>query len=129
MDWFTKQNAKRVLNAVIVTLAIAATFHLTLVSIMAVYQRTMAYLNPLDFLGVSILLPEYRDSRIAAGIGWLILIMLFGAVLLVRARYHVYITIIKDSRVGTRVLNTSYKVRDIFNTKSVKPPKTTKKQK
>lgn len=101
VQFINKENTRKALIALVATLATAAVFHLTLVSIMAIYKHSLAYLNPLDFLGVSILLPQYRDSRTAAGLGWLTLVILFFCILYIGARYHIYVALIRDSKVGS----------------------------
>lgn len=98
MQFFSKESLTKILNALIVTFAISALFHLALVTVVALAKQDMSYLNPLDFLGVSILLPQYRNSQLVAGLGWLVLISLFMVILTVRIRYHWYVTFIKDNR-------------------------------
>ena len=116
MQFFSKESLTKILNALIVTFAISALFHLALVTVVALAKQDMTYLNPLDFLGVSILLPQYRNSQFAAGMGWLVLISLFMVILTVRIRYHYYVTFIKENRwraqIKDKAENLSKKLRE-----------------
>jgi hypothetical protein len=107
MKFFNKEFFTKILNALIVTFAISALFHLTLVTLVSLAKRDIAYLNPLDFLGVSILLPQYRNSTLAAGLGWLVLVALFMVILLVRIKYHWYVSFIKENRWHARIKDTA----------------------
>lgn len=111
---FTQENLKKAINALVVTFAIAALFHLTTVTAVAIYQHSLSYLNPLDFLGVSILFPQYRESRLVAGFGWLVLVMLFFFILLIRVRYHVYVALMRETKVGKRISKVSYGLKAVL---------------
>lgn len=89
---------KKLVQSLLITIAIAATIHICIVGIMALVKQSISYINPLDFLGISYVIPEYRESRTAALIGWLVLLSLFGGVLYVSIHYHLYLSVIRDSR-------------------------------
>ncbi len=91
----------------VITFAFAAMCHLLLVAVVALAKRDMGYLNPLDFLGISILFPEYRESKMVASIGWAALSLLFLTILYLRVHYHVYVAIIRESKVGRRLTKTT----------------------
>jgi len=116
MQFFSKESLTKFLNALVVTFAISALFHLALVTLVALAKQDMSYLNPLDFLGVSILLPQYRNSQLVAGMGWLVLITLFVIILLIRIKYHWYVTFIKENKwrahIKDRAENLSKKFRE-----------------
>lgn len=111
MRLFSRENLKRAFNALVVTMAFAAMFHLLLVSVAALIKHSMSYLNPLDFLGISILLPQYRDSTVVAAVGWLILSALFFFILYMRLHYHVYVAVVRESRLGVQITTTTRKLR------------------
>ena len=92
------KNITKAFNAMVITFAFAAMCHLLLVTIVALAKRDVTYLNPLDFLGVSILFPHLRNSLLVTAIGWLILALLFFAVLYVRIHYHLYVAVIKERK-------------------------------
>ena len=97
MQILNKKNLTRAFYALVTTLALAAVFHLLLVAVVALAKRYMSYLNPLDFLGISILFPDYRYSMVASGIGWFVLAILFFTILYIRIHYHLYVAIIRES--------------------------------
>jgi hypothetical protein len=99
---FARFPARTLFQSLLTTIAIAATFHLFIVSIVAVIKRSISYINPLDFLGLSTVFPEYRTSRIAALGGWLILMGVFFGVLYVTIHYHLYLSIIQESKMHKR---------------------------
>lgn len=117
MQFFNKEFFTKILNALIVTFAISALFHLALVASVALAKQDMAYLNPLDFLGISILLPQYRNSQLVAGMGWLVLVTLFMITLLVRIKYHWYVTFIKENRWHARIKDTAGNLSKKFRDK------------
>lgn len=116
MQFFNKESLTKILNALIVTFAISALFHLALVTSVALVKRDIAYINPLDFLGISIMLPQYRESQMVAGVGWLILISLFFVILIVRLKYHWYVTFMRDNpwhaSIKQKTKNLSKKLRE-----------------
>lgn len=111
VQFINKKNAAKAFNAMVITFAFAAMCHLMLVAFVAVAKQDMGYLNPLDFLGISILFPTYRESRMVAGIGWLALALLFLTILYIRIHYHVYVAIIRESKVGRRFSKTTKDLR------------------
>ena len=97
MKFVSKDLLDKAFNALIVTMAVAASFHLALVTFVAVIQRDISYVNPLDFLGISILLPEYRESMLVATVGWIVLIALFFTILYIRIHFQLYVAIIREN--------------------------------
>ena len=93
-----KKNITKAFNAMVITFAFSAMCHLLLVTIVALAKRDVTYLNPLDFLGVSILFPHLRNSMLVTAVGWLILALLFFTVLYVRIHYHLYVAIIREQK-------------------------------
>jgi hypothetical protein len=98
-------------NALLLTLSIAATCHLALVIAMAIKERNISYVNPLDFLGVSILLPQYRDSTSVAILGWIVLIAFYLTILFIRARYHIYLALIREHPIHRHLTKTTEKIK------------------
>ncbi len=82
----------------VITFAFAAMCHLLLVTVVALAKRNVTYLNPLDFLGVSILYPHFRESMFVTAIGWLILAMLFFTVMYIHIHFHLYVAIIRERK-------------------------------
>ncbi len=105
------------INTLLLTLSIVALCHLVLVGVMAIKERNVSYINPLDFLGVSILLPQYRGSTSVAIAGWLVLIAFYLIILFVRARYHIYLALIREGvvrrtiKAASETIKTSLKPR------------------
>lgn len=111
MNLFSKDNLSKIFNALIVTFAFAAMCHLLLVFAVSVIKRDISYINPLDFLGVSILLPQYRESAAVAAAGWLTLIALFFMVLYIRHHYHIYVAIVSESWFMREIQKTKKRVK------------------
>lgn len=106
----TKDYLRKVVYAVVMTLAVAASFHLLLVTVMAIVKQSISYINPLDFLGLSILWPQYRESTEVAAIGWLVLIALFGVILYIRIHYKLYVAIIRETKVAQTINSVRTKI-------------------
>ena len=119
MKLFRKQNFTGAFNALVITFAFAAMFHLILVAVVSLVKHDMSFLNPLDFLGVSILYPHYRNSQLWAGIGWTTLAVLFFTVLYLRIHYHLYIAIIKESVVGKKFTDAKKNITKIVTEKII----------
>lgn len=107
MNLFSKENQAKIFNALVVTFAFAAMCHLLLVTVVTIIKQDISYINPLDFLGVSILLPQYRESTTVAAGGWLALSLLFFAVLYIRIHYHLYVAIIRENKLRDRITKTT----------------------
>lgn len=107
VQFINKKNTAKAFNAMVITFAFAAMCHLLLVAVVALAKRDMGYLNPLDFLGISILFPAYRESKMVAGIGWAALSLLFLTILYLRVHYRVYVAIIRESKAGQRLSQTT----------------------
>ena len=115
MNLFSKENPTKIFNALVVTFAFAAMCHLLLVTVVAIIKQDISYINPLDFLGVSIMLPQYREStKVAAG-GWLVLSLLFLTILYIRVHYHLYVAIVSESRLIKELARTTKKLRSTVN--------------
>ncbi len=112
MRFLNKENFQKALNALVVTIAFSAICHLLLVSAVAIIRKDISYVNPLDFLGISILLPQYRESAMVAAIGWLALIILFFVILFVRVHYNVYVSFIRESPLAALVTETTKRLRE-----------------
>lgn len=95
----------------VITFAFAAMCHLLLVTIVAVAKRNVSYLNPLDFLGVSILFPHLRNSMTVTAVGWLILALLFFTVMYIHIHFHLYVAIMRESRIARHAQSTSKKLK------------------
>lgn len=108
---FRKELFGAYVNALLLTLSIAACCHLALVTVVAIAERDISYINPLDFLGISILLPQYRDSTSVAIVGWLVLIAFYFIILFVRARYHIYLTLIREHPIHRHLTKTTEKIK------------------
>ena len=96
MKIIKKEIFTKAFGGMVITFAFAALCHLLLVVIVSILKRDISYLNPLDFLGVSILYPHLRNSMFVTAIGWVILSVLFFTIMYVRVHYHLYIAIIRD---------------------------------
>lgn len=83
-----------------------------LVTSMAIVKQRLSYLNPLDFLGISMLIPKYRDSLVVTGIGWLILVALFFIFLYIHIHYHVYVAVIREARWRSRLADKTKKISE-----------------
>lgn len=90
---------RKIWQALLITMAIAATIHLCIVGLVALVKQSVSYINPLDFLGISYVIPQYRESSMAALIGWIILVSLFFGVLYASIHYQFYLSIIRESKV------------------------------
>lgn len=127
MRFFNKQSSSKIFNALVVTFAFAAMCHLVLVTVVALVKRDISYVNPLDFLGISILLPQYRESTAVAAAGWLALLALFFVILYVRHHHHLYIAIIRENRFATQITQTTQKIREKVIKTTPAPAKKPKK--
>ncbi len=94
--------AHKILQAFVVTMTIAVVFHLSAIFITAFIKRDITYINPMEFLGLAAVFPNYRESAAAAVIGWLVIAGVFGTVLYLSVHYNVYLSLIKESKVGKR---------------------------
>ena len=113
MRKISKDLTEKAFNALIVTFAVAASFHLLLVGFVAIIKADISYVNPLDFLGISILLPEYRESTAVAAGGWVALAILFFTILYIRIHYHLYVAIIRENwlvRTTTKLSETTKRI-------------------
>lgn len=115
MKFLNKETNTKILNALLATIAISAIFHLVLVSVVAIVKRDISYVNPLDFLGISILLPQYRESTSVAALGWIILILLYFGILFIRMHYHLYVAIIRETKLANQLAQTTRSLRDKVN--------------
>jgi hypothetical protein len=106
-----EQTIKRLWQTLLITMAAAATFHLIIVAITAGYKHDMGFLNPLDFLGLSVVFPQYRNSQTAAGFGWLALTALFFGILYIGFHYHLYLAIIRDSKVVKQITKVTSRLK------------------
>ena len=111
MNLFSKENPTKIFNALVVTFAFAAMCHLLLVTVVAIIKQDISYINPLDFLGVSIMLPQYRESTAVAAGGWVALSLLFFVVLYIRVHYHLYVAIIRENKLRDRITKTTKKLK------------------
>ena len=119
MKIFQSELFRKGIQALVITMSLAVIFHLCIVTITSIIKHDVSYLNPLDFLGLSIVFPQYRESHAAAAAGWLALTSLFFGVLYIGFHYHLYVSIIKESRVGQKLSEVTARLT----------PKTSKKKK
>lgn len=75
-----KHIATTMLLTMVFTMFIGATFHLTIVGIFAVIRTDFSLINPIDFLGLTTIAPELRNSSTALLMGWLVLVILYWIV-------------------------------------------------
>lgn len=113
MKFITKELIEKAFNALIVTMALAASFHLALVGFVAIVKADYSYINPLDFLGISILLPEYRESTAVAAGGWAVLIALFFTILYIRIHFQLYVAVIRENWLVRTSSKISEKTKEI----------------
>ncbi len=66
------------LKALVLTMFCAAFFHMIVIFFVAITTGNFAYLNPLSFLGISIIAPE-TPSQTTTLFGWMALCLLFVA--------------------------------------------------
>lgn len=103
--------AKKIWQTLLITLSLAACFHLIIATITAIIQQNLDYLNPLDFLGLSAIFPQYRTSAVAAAGGWAILVAVFLVIFYISLHYHLYLSIIRESKVGKKITEVSHKLQ------------------
>jgi len=65
------------LKALILTMFLAAFFHMILLMILTVTHGDLKYMNPLTFLGITIFRPDLQNSHYWLWMGWALLILLF----------------------------------------------------
>ena len=94
----------KVLEAFAITITIAGVVHLIAAGITAIIKHHISYINPLEFLGLSYLFPQYINSFKATVICWIILIIIFTCVLIIAINKHIYISIIRERRENIKTL-------------------------
>jgi uncharacterized membrane protein len=72
----------------VVTMFVAALFHLVLLFVVAALRGNSSILNPVEFLGISYVAPSLSSSRQAMLISWLGLILLYLIVLKIALNLH-----------------------------------------
>lgn len=112
MNLFSKENQAKIFNALVVTFAFSAMCHLLLVTVVAIIKQDVSYINPLDFLGISIMLPQYRESTAVAAGGWVALSLLFFVILYIRVHYHLYVAIIRENKFRDRITKTTKYIKE-----------------
>jgi hypothetical protein len=65
------------LKALVLTMFLSAGFHMFLLIILSIVHGDIKYLNPLSFLGITILRPDLKDSEFWLFMGWAFLVLLF----------------------------------------------------
>jgi hypothetical protein len=88
-----KHVVKKLLSVLAFTILVSALFHLAFVGVMAFLKRDISYINPLDFLGVTTAMPQYRDSATATIVGWAVLVVLFFVLYYFYSHFRVYTSI------------------------------------
>ena len=102
---------RKIVQAFLITMTVAVVFHLVVVSITAIIKRHISYLNPLDFLGLSIVWPQYRDSPVAAFSGWMVIFVIFGVTFYLTTHYHLYLALIRETKVGKKFTQVTNKLQ------------------
>lgn len=62
------------------TFFLGATFHLALVSVLALIRSDSSLLNPIEFLGLHYLFPSLAESSTALLLSWLVLVVVYWIV-------------------------------------------------
>ncbi len=109
---------KKIVQAMLITISCAAIFHIILVSITSIIRRDVSYINPLDFLGLSIIFPQYRNMPSVALGGWLALIALYFILLYISIRFNLYVSIIREHPLVKRLSETSKKLQQTMREQS-----------
>jgi hypothetical protein len=86
----------RGLNALAATMLIAATVHLSISFIASLVSQNNIYINPIEFLGLGFILPQYLHSTAASALAWAILIGIFFVMFVL----HAYLFIAVSIRTG-----------------------------
>jgi hypothetical protein len=88
----------RVLNALAATILIVAGVHLGVALISFLVTRQIDYVNPIDFLGFSLVWPKYLHSETATLIAWLFLLLAFAFVFIVHGRLRISVAITRKPK-------------------------------
>lgn len=94
-----KKFAHKALHALILTIFIGGSFHLILVFVSAFVRGNHESINPVNFLGISLVAPELARSRTVFIITWVVLILLFLTCLYILIHSRKYIALITTNRV------------------------------
>ena len=94
-----KKFARKTLHALILTIFIGGSFHLVLVFVSAFVRGNHESVNPVNFLGISLVAPELAHSKPVFIITWALLILLFLACLYILIHSQKYIALITSNRV------------------------------
>jgi len=94
-----KKFARKTLHALILTIFIGGSFHLVLVFVSAFVRGNNESINPVNFLGISLVAPELAHSQKVFAITWALLILLFLVCLYLLIHSQKYIALITSNKV------------------------------
>lgn len=103
------------MQAALITMSAAASFHLILVGVVAILQRDISYINPLDFLGLSIIWPQYRDIGWVALGGWAALLIAYLSVVYISIRFQLYLSVIREHPLIKKLSESSRKLQETIH--------------
>lgn len=73
-------------RATLITVVLSALLHLTLIFVAYVQTNNVELINPVVFLGLDTVAPQYIHSALAVGIGWAALILAGSLIFLYRSK-------------------------------------------
>jgi hypothetical protein len=100
---FISKLVGRGLNALAATMLISACIHLSIAVISFFITQRIEYVNPIDFLGFSLVWPQYLHSEMAAGIAWLFLIVAFFIIFCVHEKLQISVSVTRRERAPAKV--------------------------
>src|SRR5258708_32120774 len=101
----TKNTIRKSFKVLLLTITVAAIFHLLIITITAVIKHKLSYVNPLDFLGLNTILPKYENSMTATTMGWSSLVALFCNLHYLYARFYTFKIRIKSYYLTKKIAN------------------------
>jgi ABC-type branched-subunit amino acid transport system permease subunit len=77
---------QNILVALIATMITSASLHIAIVTVKSITNKNISYLNPIEFLGINLVIPDYKYSFWSFIVGWLAILLIFFVSLLVLYR-------------------------------------------
>ncbi len=82
----TKLVRQNILVALIATMITSASLHIAIITIKSITNKSISYLDPMEFLGINLVIPDYKYSFWSFMLGWLAILLIFFVSLLVLYR-------------------------------------------
>jgi putative Ca2+/H+ antiporter (TMEM165/GDT1 family) len=90
--------ASRGLNALAATMLLAAGVHLGVALVSFIFTRQINYVNPVDFLGFSIVWPSHLRSEATAAIAWLLLVTTFFVIFIFHNKLQISVSVTRKTK-------------------------------